>query len=178
MIKTLIRILSGVATVAVVAIVMTAVGLVVVPRLANWTVLVVLSGSMEPSLPTGGLAFVEPVDPAAIQVGDVVTFPVPGNPGALVSHRVTSIEQVSGQPVLLTKGDANVEPDSWRTPASSVKGKVSVSLPYLGHVSQMLRTQWGFVVLLVVPGMLIVLSELGAIARELRKMRRNKPSGA
>lgn len=176
--KQLSRVIGGIATGIVVAIVVTAVGLVVVPRLLNWTVLVVLSGSMEPSMPTGGLAFVEPVDPAAIQVGDIVTFPVPGQPGALVSHRVTSVEQVAGKPVLLTKGDANDEPDAWRTPASSVKGTVNVSLPYLGHATQLLRTQGGFILLLVVPGLLIVLGELGAIARELRKIRRNKPSGA
>ena len=178
MIKILFRILGGLATAAVVVIVMTAVGLVVVPRLANWTVLVVLSGSMEPSMPTGGLAFVEPVDPAAIRVGDVVTFPVPGHPGALVSHRVTSVEQVAGKPVLVTKGDANDEVDAWRVPASSVKGKVNSSVPYLGHASQLLRTQAGFLLVLVVPGLLIILGELGAIAREIRKMRRGKPSGA
>jgi len=176
--KTLSRILGGLATAAVVLIVMTAVGLVAVPRLADWTVLVVLSGSMEPSMPTGGLAFVEPVDPATIRVGDVVTFPVPGHPGALVSHRVSAVEHVAGKPVLITKGDANDEPDSWRTPASSVIGKVNVSLPHLGNASQFLRTPAGFVLVLVVPGALIVLGELGAITREIRKIRQNKPKGA
>ncbi len=174
MIKILFRILGGLATAAVVVIVITAVGLVVVPRLANWTVLVVLSGSMEPRMPTGGLAFVEPVDEAAIRVGDVVTFPVPGHPGALVSHRVTSVEQVAGKPVLITKGDANDEPDTWRTPASSVKGEVAVTVPYLGHAAQFLRTPAGYLLVLVVPAIVIILGELGAIGRELRKMRQKR----
>lgn len=172
--KIVFRILGGIATGVAVAIVVTAIGLVVVPRLANWTVLVVLSGSMEPTMPTGGLAFVEPVDPAAIREGDVVTFPVPGHPGALVSHRVTSVEQVQGKPVLLTKGDASDAPDAWRTPASSVKGEVAVTIPYLGHAAQLLRTPTGYLLVLVVPAIVIILGELGAIGRELRKMRQNR----
>jgi len=172
--KILLGVLGGIATGIVVAIVVTAVGLVVVPRVANWTVLIVLSGSMEPSMPTGGLAFVGPVDPAAIREGDIVTFPVPGHPGALVSHRVTSVEQVQGQPVLLTKGDANDEPDTWRTPASSVKGEVAVTIPYLGHAAQLLRTPAGYLLVLVVPAIVIILGELGAIGRELRNIRRNR----
>jgi signal peptidase len=171
-----VRIMRGLTTAFVVAIVMTAVGLLVIPRLANWTVLVVLSGSMEPVMPTGGLALVEPVDAAAIKVGDVVTFPIPDHPGALVSHRVTAIELDAGIPVLLTKGDANETPDAWRTPASSVSGKVAVTVPYLGHAAQLMRTPGGFLLVLIVPAMLIVLGELGTIAQELRKMRQKSPN--
>lgn len=174
MLKTLFRVSGGIATGFVVAILALAIGLVVVPRLANWTVLVVLSGSMEPTMPTGGLALVEPVDTASIRPGDIVTFPVPNRPGTLVSHRVTAIEQDAGGSVLLTKGDANEDADGWRIPVSSVKGKVNMTLPYLGHASQLLRTQAGFLVLLVVPGALIILGEVAAMARELRKMRRDR----
>jgi signal peptidase len=166
--------MRGITTALVVLIVMTAIGLLVIPRLANWTVLVVLSGSMEPVMPTGGLALVEPVDAAAIKVGDVVTYPIPNHPGALVSHRVTAIEFDSGVPVLLTKGDANESPDGWRTPTSSVKGRVAVTVPYLGLASQLMRTPGGFLLVLIVPAAVIILGEVGTIARELRRMRQKE----
>ena len=67
----------AVMSVALVAL-LGAVALVAGPRLLGWQGVVVLSGSMEPTLQTGGVAFVQPADASEIQVGDILTHrPLP-----------------------------------------------------------------------------------------------------
>ncbi|RYJ02767.1 MAG: signal peptidase I, partial [Actinomycetales bacterium] len=46
---------------------------VLVPRLAGATPYTVLTGSMRPTMPPGTLVVAKPVDPEALEVGDVVT---------------------------------------------------------------------------------------------------------
>jgi signal peptidase len=141
------------------------------PRAFGWTTLVVLSGSMEPAMPVGGLAFVEPVEPKDVQEGDVVTFPRPGVHGALVSHRVLVISDQLGGPTLWTKGDANETPDAWAIRDDEVIGRVRFALPYLGTASRELRTPRGFFALIALPGVAIILTELAQIVAALRRPR-------
>jgi signal peptidase len=74
--------------------VMLAVGAVLVlqgPRMIGWTGMVVLSGSMEPTMPVGGLAMLAPIDPEDVEVGDVISYRHPLEREKLVSHRVIEI---------------------------------------------------------------------------------------
>jgi signal peptidase len=123
------------SAVLVAAVVVLAVASAVVPRLVGGVPLTVLSGSMEPTLSPGDLVVVRPVDPAALQVGDVVTFqPHPGDP-ALVTHRVTAISAVDGEvSALMTRGDANLVPDDLVLP-QQVQGRVLYSVPLVGHLT-------------------------------------------
>ncbi len=56
----------------------TALGVAVYPQLSGGQALAVLSGSMEPGIPVGGMVFTRPVDPAEVTVGQVITFVRPG----------------------------------------------------------------------------------------------------
>lgn len=70
--------------------------------------LVVVSGSMEPEIPTGALIIATSTDTASLKVGDVASFP--REDGVLVTHRITSIDTVPGNESLRSvrmKGDAN-----------------------------------------------------------------------
>lgn len=162
-IQRLFRLAGRLAMLALIVALTTAMTFVVVPRLMNWTFLAVDSPSMEPALPAGGFAIVEPVESAAIDVGDVVTFAVPDRPGALMSHRVTAIEDRPDGPALRTKGDANAEADTWLVPASAVLGRVRLALPWLGTVAEALRAQPDLLMLALVPAALIMLAGLGSV---------------
>jgi signal peptidase len=141
--------------------------LVVLPRAMGWSTLVVLSGSMEPVMPVDGLAFVAPVDPAAIEAGDVVTFPRPDEPDALVSHRVVAVSNELGEPTLWTKGDANEAIDTWAVEADTVVGEVRFTIPMLGRISQHMQTPGGYLSVLAIPAILVIVVEIVSIARTL-----------
>ena len=138
--------------------------------------IMVLSGSMVPALEVGGIVMVIPVNPADLQVGDIIVHRPPGYPNVIVAHR--AVEKVSGDSLgFRTKGDANEEADSYIVTAKDVVGKVFWHIPRLGYMidafRQFSRTPLGLVLLTGVPGMIIVASELMNIRslRDPRKMR-------
>lgn len=143
----------------------------VVPRFAGWQPQIVLSGSMEPALPVGSVAFVDHRDPERIRVGDILTFRHPDYPGRLVSHRVVDIEgDGPGGLSFRTKGDANETADPWVVSPDQVVGVVKFHLPYAGYAHRFVRTPAGFALLVGVPASLLVLGELANIVREVRKL--------
>lgn len=89
----------------------------------------VLSGSMEPAIQTGALAFVDTGVPASeLAVGDVAAFDI--GDGAVCTHRVAAIDAEMRQ--ITTKGDANADIDAAPVPFDSVFGKTIGSVPGLG----------------------------------------------
>jgi len=103
-------------------------------RLIGYTPYVVLSGSMEPAYPTGSLIYVRKTAPEAVQVGDPITFVMPG--GMTATHRVVEIDAVNK--TFTTKGDANDTADGSPVPFENLIGKPALCLPYLGYVSAFL----------------------------------------
>lgn len=77
----------------------------------------VLSGSMEPGIPTGAVIAGTPLPSEQVAVGDVVMFVPPhpyGTPGDRpVVHRVTRVTVDDGVLEVSTQGDANSNPDAW-----------------------------------------------------------------
>lgn len=124
---------------------------------------VVLSGSMEPTLNVGGVALMEPVDSTTIKVGDIITFRAPDNKTVLVTHRVI---EVFRQPTLIfqTQGDAVGKPDPFKVSANTVVGRVRFSIPGLGFamhkVAQEIRTPLGFGLTMGVTSLILVVGEV------------------
>jgi signal peptidase len=97
----------------------------------DFTPSIVLSGSMEPTLPVGSVVFTQTVDVADVAVGDIVTVPQHGDEG-IVTHRVVAIEPAdAGRAKLTLRGDANqvddIAPYTVRT-ADLYRFKI----PYIG----------------------------------------------
>lgn len=131
---------------------------------------VVYSGSMAPEMPTGALAVLEPVDPADIEVGDIIAFDPPWDDDEVtVSHRV--IEIIEGETLsFLTKGDANEEPDFETVPAASVTGRIVISVSNLGYllarINDYTRGRLGFVFFVGIPTVLLI----GSAVRDMNFM--------
>lgn len=129
----------------------------------GWRVDVVFSGSMDPHLKTGGVVVTRPVAANSIEVGDIITFNSPETE-KLTSHRVIDIKS-SGPLSFKTKGDANEEADPMIVPAESVVGSVFFHVPYLGHITQFVKTPLGLLLSLCLPGAIIVIMEMRNIWR-------------
>nr|WP_297864098.1 signal peptidase I [uncultured Acetatifactor sp.] len=100
-----------------------------VPGLLGYDAYTVISGSMEPAIPTGSAIYVETVPPEQVAVGDVIAF---YSRGAVITHRVAENLVVTGE--FITKGDANAENDVTPAAYESLMGRVAFSIPFLGNV--------------------------------------------
>jgi len=120
----------------------------------------VLSGSMEPALPLGGVVFIKPVEPTDIGPGSIIAYRS-GEP--LITHRVVDVIDES-ELSFITKGDANqspdLSPDLSPVPAASVVGKVIFDVPYLGYLAAFVKTPLGFLLAIFLPGLAIIGLEL------------------
>jgi len=106
------------------------------------SIVVVLTGSMAPGLPTGSAIVVEQGVPAAdLLVGDVVTVPRPGYE-LPVTHRVVGIDAIAGDMTarsLTLQGDANATVDREPYSVQAVQRAV-IGFPHLGYVIRTLQT--------------------------------------
>lgn len=108
------------------------------PKLAGIEPNIVLSGSMEPEIKTGGIVFTDTKD-VSPEVGDVITYTIKDQQ---VTHRVVS----KRDGMYITKGDANDAEDASPVAREQVIGTVSLSIPYLGFIASAL-THKGVVLL-------------------------------
>ncbi len=118
--------------------------------------LVVLSGSMSPAINAGDLVVASPVSPADVKVGDIIVF---NEKKAKITHRVVSITD-SG---FITKGDANEDPDAQARSKNDVFGKAVFWVPFAGYFVNFARSFYGFVLLVIVPGILLIIGEIRKI---------------
>jgi signal peptidase len=126
-----------------------ALGVAVYPVVTGGSALAVLSGSMQPGMPVGAMAFIRPVDAATIEVGDVITFQRRPDALELVTHRVIAVDDASGSPVFTTQGDANDAADLDPVPAAAVRGRLWFSVAELGRLAAVLHSPKGVGVLVV-----------------------------
>ena len=136
--------LAGVLAVAAIG----AAVLALVPLALGGRTVVALQGSMAPALPTGAAVVLMPAPPDAIRVGDIVAFVPPGR-GGLVTHRVIAIEDRAGERRLVTRGDANPQPDAWRFPLQGDALRVALIIPAVGYPFVLLAEPGARIALLV-----------------------------
>lgn len=176
-IRFMMRIGGWIGTGVVVALLLAVIVWFTLPLVLKWQPQVVLTGSMEPTLPLGSVVFVAPRAPEEVQVGDVLTFRHPERPKRLATHRVTQVlTREDGSLAFKTLGDANEVEDPWQVPGENVIGTVVYYVPYMGYVTERVRTREGFLVIIGVPASIVILGEVRNIVRELRRPRKEGSS--
>jgi signal peptidase len=121
------RRVESAAVVAVLALLVTLAAL----DLSGHRLFVVGGASMDPAIPKGSLVIVRATVPAALTVGDVVTYQ---HRGATVTHRVASIQEYGDARVFTTRGDANDAADPDPVTFDDRVGLVVAQLPVLGYL--------------------------------------------
>lgn len=124
----------------------------------------VLSPSMEPTLKTGSVIIVKPVNTSDLKEGDIITYKF-GSTTA--THRIHSIEKNGDAVMYRTKGDAKDEPDPTALDPKDVIGKPIFSIPKLGILLSKITdpdnpgAKWtaigiavGLVLLVMLPGLI------------------------
>lgn len=125
------------------------------PRFLPYQALIVRSGSMAPTIPTGSIVFYKKVDSSKVKVGDIIVFNRPGLASEKVTHRVYKIGNGPTGKYFLTKGDANGAPDDWRVPAVGTGWVSMFHLPSVGYALVYLQSTLARLLLLVIPAILL-----------------------
>jgi len=108
--------------------------------IAGFSVMTVLTRSMQDVLPQNSLIVTKRVDPSTIQVGDDITYLMSNN--STVTHRVIKIHQNyagTGQPGFETQGTMNERPDAEIVGAANVVGRVIFNSLTLGKIILFIR---------------------------------------
>lgn len=126
--------------------------LLVIPKAFGIHPYIVESGSMEPVIHTGAVAFVDTTD-TSITKGDIVTYQLPN--GQMVTHRVKE-ETADGY---IFQGDANEAADAHVITGSQIIGTYKFQIPKLGFLIGRLGKKGLFLVL----GWVVALNGIGLI---------------
>ncbi len=137
-----------------------------VPQVAGYQMYIVLSGSMSPEFDTGSLAFVREVETDQLGIGDIITYRSQAGSDSLTTHRIVEVQR-NDSTRFITRGDANTVNDPNPVLAENVVGEVRGSVPYIGYLLNFVQTRQGLILLIFVPGVLIILYELGKIMKYL-----------
>jgi len=127
--------------------------------------LTVLSGSMTPGINPGDIVVSTEINPEEIKINDIITFAYLENPNKCITHRVVNITNENSIIEFQTQGDANEEPDQKIVQSEELIGKVEVVIPYLGYLPYYAKSPIGFITLILIPGILIIVSESWKIAK-------------
>ncbi len=122
--------------VATVALVLALLVGVVALDLSGHHLFVVSGASMEPSIAKGTLVVVRSTIPAALAVGDVVTFQ---HKGRTVTHRIAAIDEYGDARAFRTKGDANEAADPEPVAFDDEVGLLVAQVPLAGYFFGLLQ---------------------------------------
>lgn len=149
------KIWNFITTLLVVAIAALAIALVGV-RLISLELYIVLSGSMEPTYPTGSVLYVKETDPYTLEQGDVITFRLVED--TIATHRIVEVtEDESGSLAFRTKGDANEVEDASLVPAANVVGSPVFHIPQLGYLVAFIQEPPGTYLAIVVAAVVLLM---------------------
>lgn len=131
--------------------------------LFGYKMYIVRSDSMSATdFSAGDLILVKEVDPATLQVGDIVAFTSQNssNFGETVTHKIRSLTtDDKGQPAFVTYGTTTGTDDETVVTYSYVLGKYQKTIPGVGKFFQFLKTTPGYIICIFLPFFLLIVFE-------------------
>ena len=158
--------LSAVSMVLLIALVLGCLPLTV-PRVFGLHIYTVVSGSMEPAIPTGSLVYVRETSPEQVGAEEVIAFYGARDSASIITHRVVENRVVMGE--FITKGDANQTEDMNPIPYENFIGSVVYSIPALGRAAELLTSHDGKLVAGAVIAAALLLQGLAVLTERKEK---------
>lgn len=133
-----------------------------VPSVMGYSLFRVMTGSMEPTIPTDSAILTHAVESTEIQVGDVISYfsKDPSINGVVNTHRVVGIYEEGGTVFYQTRGDANNANDLYPPTANEIIGKVVFSSYFLGMLIRLISNPLVFFPLILVPLLVLLILNL------------------
>lgn len=124
---------------------------------------IVLSDSMAATdFNAGDVVLVKEVDPTTLEVGDIICFSSadPDNYGETVTHKIRALTtDKDGNPAFITYGTSTDTDDKTPVTYPFIKGQYFGRIPYAGTFFRFLKTTPGYICCILVPFMLLILSQ-------------------
>ena len=151
-----------------------------VPQVMGYSILQVLTGSMEPAIPEGSMLLIRQTEPETLQAGDIISFfsPDPLLDGALNTHRIQKVLDDGDTLEFITKGDANFLEDQQPVSARQVVGKVIFSSPSLGKFVRLISNPLVFCLAIVLPLFGMLIGNLISALRSAAKLAKEEEEAA
>lgn len=142
------------------------------PSICGYSVLRVVSQSMEPTIVVDELLLVKKRDASEIEKGDIITFYSRNEElqGMLNTHRVVDIENVGGELKFSTKGDANTLVDNELVLEEDILGEVVATSVILGKIVDLLLNPIGFVIFIIIPLIIIIVINFINVIRTAKEV--------
>jgi len=118
---------------------------------------IVVTGSMEGTIDGGDFIVTKVVDPAALEVGDIISYSIDGS---VITHRITEKTEVDGQPAFITKGDANNTEDQEPVTFDQVESIYLFRIAGMGTLAMFMQTPVGMLVFIGIPLCCFILYDL------------------
>lgn len=110
----------------------------------------------------GDLIFVKEVDPSTLKEGDIISYTSTNteNFGELITHKIKKLTvTASGEPGFITYGTTTGEEDKTIVTYPYIVGKYTSKIAKMGYFFQFLKTTPGYIVCILVPFMLLIISQ-------------------
>ncbi|MFC1908541.1 signal peptidase I [Chloroflexota bacterium] len=138
----------------------------------------IFGSSMEPTLRSGDLMIIEPIEANEVEVGDIIVYNVPSmirdyyNYPPVVAHRVVKINTPArGSVSFRTKGD-NTGEDPFSIMPRDLRGTVGTQIPYLGLPLLFLQSQQGLIFTVIALSLLGIFLYGGELSQSGRMLQR------
>lgn len=132
-------------------------------NLFGYKAFIVLSDSMSKTdFNAGDLVLVKEVDPATLKAGDIIAYTSQNsaNYGETVTHKIRRLTtDANGEPGFVTYGTTTDTDDETIVTYPYVLGKYKKHIPKVGTFFQFLKTTPGYIVCILIPFLLLILSE-------------------
>lgn len=151
-----------------------------VPEIGGYSLLRVLTGSMEPTIGVDSILVVHKTTPQDIQVGDIISFysSDPELNGTVNTHRVIEIEETGGGLLFHTRGDANALEDRYPPSQYDLVGVVVFSSRALGKVARLLSNPLFFLPVVLLPLVLILIVNFIRVVKSTKELMRQEEEQA
>lgn len=144
----------------------------------NYRIFTVVTGSMEPKYKIGDVLIAKEKDPSEIKIGDAISYMVEKGEikNNVVTHEVVNItKDETGAYLFHSKGLANLVEDPI-VHEKQLYGVVVYKTKLLSYIRKIISTDLGMLLLIIIPILYIIISEMIAILIEKEEKRREKSS--
>ena len=140
------------------------------PALFGYHMYVVVTPSMEPEIQVGDVLISKKYNGGDLREGDVITYlgRQGDMAGKMITHEIISIQGEGEDERIIAKGIANPDPDPAIT-RSDIASVMVYKTVVIGFIYSVISSTWGFWLLVVAPLVILIVSEIITLAREIKK---------
>lgn len=140
-----------------------------IPFIGNYGVVWVMTESMETAIPERSNILISKVDPAQLEVGDVIVFISrdPAIQGQRNTHRIKEI--IGNNEEFVTKGDHNPVEDEYHVFPEDVVGRYVRNLPFVTRFTRLLSNRMGLMMIIVLVMAVLMLIYMPDLKKSLKK---------